>query len=145
MISPEQHLFQTILKQQGYSLTKGRELVFALLLNQPPLSIAELYQRLDGAVDRVSLYRIIEVFERLNIVKRVQLGWKYKLELSELFSHHHHHLTCVRCGAVVVLQHHPRLEKQLEQLGLDQGFVNLSHQLELQGLCRDCACLAKTD
>jgi len=32
-----------------------------------------------------------------------QIGWKYKLELSNAFQHHHHHLTCLQCGGVTPL------------------------------------------
>lgn len=42
----------------------------------------ELYDLAKGHLDRASLYRIITVFERIGIVRRINIGWKYKIELS---------------------------------------------------------------
>ncbi len=143
MIHTEKQRLAEILKHNRFSLTKGRLLVFDLLHNQPPLSMAELNELIDGRMDPASLYRIIKLFEGLGIVKRVQLGWKYKLELSELFSHHHHHLTCLQCGQVIVLDHDDILEKRLVHIGQANGFAALVHHLELQGVCPRCQSAAQ--
>lgn len=91
-----------------------------------------------GKADRASVYRTIALFEQLGIVQRLQIGWKYKLELSDDFHQHHHHLTCLQCGAIRPLNEDPRLEKRLALLAEAQDFLMVNHQLEIQGVCKNC-------
>jgi Fur family transcriptional regulator, ferric uptake regulator len=78
------------------------------------------------------------LFERLGIVQRLQIGLKYKLELSAAFSHHHHHLSCTRCGAIIPFEEDPALEKRLALLATAKNFQPIDHQLEIRGFCSNC-------
>lgn len=89
-------------------------------------------------VDRASVYRTVALFEALGIVQRLQIGWKYKLELSGDFVHHHHHLSCLQCGRIIALPEDTVLEKRLHALANTQNFLSQDHQLEIKGLCADC-------
>ncbi|MEI9914001.1 MAG: Fur family transcriptional regulator [Candidatus Saccharibacteria bacterium] len=127
----------TMFKDNGLSVTKQRLLVYELLENREPITMYELYDLTAGRLDRASLYRIINVFEKLGIVQRINIGWKYKIELSDKFSEHHHHLTCFNCHKVI-----PINEKELEVFisGLSDAhnFKATEHQIEVQGYCEDC-------
>lgn len=125
-----------LLKEAGYSITNARLTVFKALEGQEQLSMAQLVKRADG-IDRASVYRTIELFEQLEIVQRVNIGWKYKLELTDRFAAHHHHLTCTNCGKIIAIEEH-RLELAIEQLARDYNFKPTAHQIELQGLCAEC-------
>jgi len=129
--------FKQMLKNSGYSLTGARTAVFEALLGQEPMSMHELVARVKG-VDRASVYRAIELFETLGIAQRLNTGWKYKLELTDKFAAHHHHLTCTNCGKTVALSE-AELERFIEQIARSHGFRPMSHQIELQGLCAACA------
>ena len=48
-----------------------------------------------------------------------------------------HHLTCVDCGATLVLEHCPMHNVQLHG-DQAEGFQLLFHTLEFFGLCRNC-------
>lgn len=135
MASAKERFF-TILKDAGYSRTAARSAVFEALLGQEPLSMAELVSRAPS-VDRASVYRAVELFEQLGIVQRLHIGWKYKLELTERFSYHHHHLTCMYCERMTPINE-ARLEAFIEQLTQEYGFVPKAHQIEIQGICRHC-------
>ena len=91
-----------------------------------------------GRFDRASLYRTIKLFETLGIVNRVPDGWKYKLELSDLFSVHHHHLSCLKCGLIIDIDDDQALEAQISQLAGRYQFAPSRHQLEIQGYCQKC-------
>jgi len=132
--------FRRLLKNAGYSLTGARSAVFAALLGQEPMSMHQLVGKVAG-VDRASVYRSIELFETLGIVQRLNTGWKYKLELTDKFATHHHHLTCTDCGKTVALSE-TELERFIEQIARSHGFRPVSHQIELQGLCASCAAKA---
>lgn len=126
------------LKQHGQSLTQARQVVFGELQGKEPQTMREIVAACVGRVDRASVYRSITLFERIGVVQRLQIGWKYKLELSDAFHHHHHHLTCKQCGRTFALPEDGQLEKRLKALAGGQNFIMQGHQLEIQGLCQAC-------
>lgn len=130
--------FKATLRRHGYSTTKARQAVFAALSGQEPQTIAQLIKACAG-VDRASIYRTISLLEQLGIVQRLQIGWKYKLELSGDFMEHHHHLSCTGCGNVIALPEDAAIEQRLYALAASQHFTPTDHQLEIRGLCKACA------
>ncbi len=130
--------FKTTLKKHGQSLTKARLVVFKVLQDKEPQTMREVVTACQNKADRASVYRAITLFEKLGIVQRLQIGWKYKLELSDAFHHHHHHLTCQRCGRTVPLSEDRILEERLRLLAARERFKMKDHQMEIQGLCADC-------
>jgi Fur family transcriptional regulator, ferric uptake regulator len=128
--------FKQLLKTHQQSVTAARMAVFQALLGEEPLSMHELVERV-SKVDRASVYRAIELFERLGIVQRLNTGWKYKLELSDKFAAHHHHLTCTRCGRAVAISE-TDLEHAIENLAAAHHFRPSTHQIEIQGICARC-------
>jgi Fur family ferric uptake transcriptional regulator len=130
---------RSILKADGDSLTKPRKIVFDLMLNQPPQSMQVLVQRAKAKTDRATVYRTIELFERLGIVRRLNIGWKYKIELTDAFSGHHHHMYCTYCGRVFDLPDNPMLETMIDSVSTKNGFSPRGHQLEVFGLCVNCS------
>lgn len=130
---------RALLKKNGSSLTKSRRLIFDLLLDQEPQSMQVLAQRADGKVDRATVYRTIETFERLGIVHRLNIGWKYKIELSDIFQGHHHHFYCTKCSKTYSLTANPMLETMIDSAVAKEGFSARSHQLEIYGLCSSCS------
>jgi Fur family ferric uptake transcriptional regulator len=89
-------------------------------------------------IDRASVYRTIGLFEGLGLVQRLNTGWKYKIELSDTFTEHHHHLTCTNCGKTVAMNEQ-ELERFIEQLAREHGFKPSGHQIEIQGVCGGCS------
>ncbi|MDB5170348.1 MAG: transcriptional regulator, Fur family transcriptional regulator, ferric uptake regulator [Candidatus Saccharibacteria bacterium] len=128
-----------VLKQHSQSLTAARQTVFSALQNKEPQTMHEVVFACQGQVNRASIYRVISLFERLGIVQRLQIGWKYKLELSGAFHHHHHHMTCTQCSVTVQIPEDTHLEQHLRDAAASQSFVMQGHQLEIQGLCARCA------
>ena len=128
--------FNNSLKQAKKSLTEPRRLVFAHLF-QGPSSIAEMAEALGESVDRTSVYRTIELFEKLGFVNKVWHGFKQQYELSEIFLPHHHHAVCQRCGSAIDVIS-TDLESLLSKLAKDQGFLTVEHSVELTGYCARC-------
>ncbi len=126
-----------VLSSNGCSLTRAREQVFGALVDKEGLTMNELIDELSGKVDRVSVYRNVTLFEKLGILQRISNGFKYKVELSDNFSSHHHHLSCSQCGRVINIKA-DQLEGAIKQLGKDHGFVISGHQVEIRGSCAQC-------
>lgn len=135
----EEALLRKILEDNTLKITQARLLVFQLLQQDQPQSMASLVKKSASKIDRVSVYRVIALYEKLGIVKRINIGWKYKLELSEIFLDHHHHITCLNCGKMIAIEENNELEQLIVALGATSNFTLVSHQLELQGYCDTCS------
>lgn len=131
-------LLEQKLRSAGQSNTKSRQLVFAALEGQEPMAMSDLVTRVDNTVDRASVYRTIKLFEELGIVHKLQIGWKYKLELSDDFHDHHHHIACIKCGTILPIDEDKGLEVMIHSLADSHKFKLLTHQLELRGICKQC-------
>lgn len=129
--------FKKLLKKNQLYITKARLRLFVILQNHPALTIQELI-KLSHKNDQATVYRNIVVLEKLGVIARLRLGWHSKLELSDMFRHHHHHLTCIICGQVTGLDESQLLEKEIAKLAQSQGFKQSDHQLEIRGLCQTC-------
>jgi Fur family ferric uptake transcriptional regulator len=130
--------FTNSLREHKKSVTAARRVVFEALQAQEPLTMRELVEKCIDNIDRASIYRAIELFEKLGIVQRLQIGWKYKLELSNNFNYHHHHLTCTKCNSIIPLPEDPILENRLEYLATQSNFKTIDHQIEIKGICLNC-------
>lgn len=134
---PQQRLTER-LKQNSYSVTAARHAVFDVLEQYGPLDTADIVRAVSGQVNRASVYRTLNLFERLHIIDRIQMGWKYKFELSDDFNDHHHHITCKSCGAICTVSDEPELERMIEAIAIKNNFKLISHHMELIGLCHKC-------
>lgn len=132
--------FTNMLKQRKLRLTGARLSLYNFLSdNNQPISINKLVASLSAKADRASVYRNIELFEKIGIINKVYTGWKYRVELSEQFRPHHHHLSCRKCGKITPISLGDQMEKAIENFGDKHGFKITDHQIELNGLCRKCA------
>jgi Fe2+ or Zn2+ uptake regulation protein len=129
--------FKKTLTDNNYHVTKAREATFKLLIHSEPQTMAEILARAVG-VDRVSIYRNVELFEKLGIVRRVYVGWKYKLELSDKFIAHHHHLSCLKCGLVIDIKDEKHIYTFIRAVCAKFDFEPIRHQFEIEGLCAEC-------
>lgn len=50
---------------------------------------------------------------------------------------HHHHLVCRSCGRTVEIEG-PAVETWAQRVADEHGFTELSHTVEIFGLCREC-------
>ena len=130
-------ILSNLLKNHNYSLTRQRLEVFNLLIGQEPMTMSELIKKINKSIDRASVYRIISLFDQVGITQRLNIGWKYHIELTDKFAEHHHHLTCLNCHAVTAINKN-ELEEFISQLANAQDFTPVEHQVEIQGFCSNC-------
>ncbi len=129
--------FKNLLIANNHSVTKPRVKIFeALLAIDHPITTTQLATQLHE-VDKVSIYRTIDLFEKVGIVQRVWSGFKSSIELSEAFSPHHHHFTCIICAETTSVNS-SKLENNLHELEVNEGFKLTQHSIELRGHCQKC-------
>src|SRR5437868_15049766 len=91
------YLIEQALKHHRVSLTKPRKQIYDVLSHSEPLTMQELISLVPD-LDKTTVYRTVALFEQIGIVQRLQIGFKYKIELSNEYQDHHHHITCIQCG-----------------------------------------------
>jgi Fe2+ or Zn2+ uptake regulation protein len=123
----------------GSSVTKPRRNIFSVLQQADhPLSMSEITSLTTPAIDRSSVYRTIHLFEKLHITQRIYSGWKYRIELTDTFTTHHHHFLCSNCGVLIPFNESSAVSAELSYLEHTYGFHVVSHSLELAGICGRC-------
>lgn len=137
MSKVELNQFKDLLRDNGNFVTMPRLRLFGNLQSHPALTMKELI-KLTSKHDQVTVYRNIDLFEKLGVINRIRLGWNTKIELSDIFQHHHHHMSCVQCGKVWTLPEDPLIEKQIAELTRSKMFKAYDHQLEIRGVCSGC-------
>jgi Fur family ferric uptake transcriptional regulator len=132
-------LFYASLDKNNLNHTKERIALFNILKElDAPCTITKLVDKTKGTMDKSTVYRTIDLFEKIKITKRVYSGWKYSIELSDQFSPHHHHFTCTNCGSVTSFLESQSLMNEFSNLEKTLNSKITSHSLELRGLCRNC-------
>lgn len=128
---------ETIFARQQLRLTRPRQEVFNILQeSNVPLSAPAIAKQCPD-IDRVSVYRTLELFTSLDIATVVPVGWKQRYELTSPFKPHHHHLSCTNCGALIDV-HSKKLEQLVAAIARDYGFTAAEHKFEVSGLCSNC-------
>jgi Fur family ferric uptake transcriptional regulator len=129
---------EVIFARKSLRMTTPRQLVFESLRgSEMPLAIGDIIKKCPS-IDRVSIYRTIELFGELGIVEVVPTGWKQRYELTSPFKSHHHHLYCTNCHKLIDI-HSKRLEQLVASIAKESGFIADEHKFEVSGLCNKCS------
>lgn len=124
-----------VMKKAGVKLTRPRRLVLNVLrAAKQPLSMKEIHKRIRKKADLASVYRTINVFLELGIVREIPLGERYQRYELVAEGRHNHYILCIECG---------RLENidicLLDQVEKMTDYKIISHSMEFQGVCYSCA------
>lgn len=131
------HDLDSALKSTGLRITTPREALFDVLKNaQRPLTATEIIKAAPH-LDKVGVYRTIDLFLKLTIIVIVPQGWKPHYELASPFKPHHHHLYCNNCAKLIDI-HESRVEEAIASVAKQYHFQVQSHTFEISGLCKDC-------
>jgi Fe2+ or Zn2+ uptake regulation protein len=131
------------LRAEGLKATPKRLAVARLMMGArgsmtPEAVWKKLRPRL-GALGLPTVYRILEDLARVGLVTRVELADKamHYAACRARPGTHHHHLVCVGCGAVGVVEG-CTFERQVARVERRTGFKVLNHRLQVDGLCAGC-------
>ena len=130
------------LKNSSLRITTQRLEVLKCLLSAPA-SISEIIQKLSAknkAVDRVTVYRIVENFSELGLVHLLLPNSQYALCSHALCSHEQHILVrCKSCGDLEEYDVPEKIFKPLaEYLKRISGFKAAPSHFQLDGICKAC-------
>lgn len=122
-------MYKDIIKQEGYKLTKPRQLLLKALREKHPLSAQEIHQAVNKKVDLASVYRTLSLFCSLGIAHKET--YKNK-KLYYLSNEAHHHIICRKCGRIecVPCNH---IFSHIKH------FSKIRHAVSLSGICKTCS------
>ena len=120
--------------------TKQRAAIAALLENVDEFRSAqelhdELRRRGEG-IGLTTVYRTLQTMAASGLVDslRTDTGESVYRRCS---AHHHHHLVCRGCGTTVEVQG-GAAEKWAADVAREHGFTDVTHTIEIFGVCGDC-------
>jgi Fur family transcriptional regulator, ferric uptake regulator len=89
-------------------------------------------------VGRASIYRALEQFEALGLVRRIEMSrGTAGYERVEPDGHHHHHAICRGCGKLETFED-GSLEQAIGRVCKEISFDISEHDVVLRGLCEKC-------
>lgn len=121
-------------------LTKQRKAITEALTSQENFKSAqEIHTLLTVNGDTIGLstvYRnLTEMFEARDVDMIIGIDGESQYRLCS--NGHHHHLTCTECGLAIEITGEA-LEVWAKQVGIDNGFIEIAHTLEITGVCKNC-------
>ncbi|NJL14185.1 MAG: transcriptional repressor [Microscillaceae bacterium] len=136
MKSPE-----NLLHQYNMRTTESRRKILACFQSEEyALSHADLESQLEGAFDRVTIYRTLKTFLDKGILHKVPDdtgNLKYALCpescLPEAHQHEHVHFKCLQCGQTICLD-----KTFIPRLVLPAGYEAIETNLLVSGVCAEC-------
>lgn len=122
--------------------TRQRAAVSALLDRTEDFrSAQELHEQLRRAGEGIGLttvYRTLQGLADAGEVDVLRTDSGESVYRRCASADHHHHLLCRRCGTAVEIEG-PAVESWAQKVAEAHGFSELSHTVEIFGLCRECS------
>lgn len=121
-------------------LTKQRKAITEALASQENFRSAQEIHALltvkGAAIGLSTVYRnLTEMFEARDVDMIIGSDGESQYRLCS--SNHHHHLTCRKCGLAIEITGEA-LEVWAKQVGMNNGFTEIGHTLEITGICQSC-------
>lgn len=132
------------LQKEGYKLTTQRRAILKVIVdnNDKHLSSDEVFTIVREDYPELGIatvYRTLQLFEKLNIVYKLNFDdgcSRYELSAGS-DNHHHHHLICLSCGKVIEVKL-DLLETLEEQIESEGQFAIVDHNVKFYGYCSEC-------
>jgi Fur family ferric uptake transcriptional regulator len=139
-LDDRQEQLTRILHAAGYKYTRPRRVVAEVLLSSKTHPTApEVVDRVanrDASIGRMSVYRTLDLFTRLGLIRPVFQGGA-NARFAVMLAGHHHHLVCQQCGRVIHFDECP-LDELAGFLEKRYDFFIKGHLLEFFGRCAQC-------
>jgi Fur family ferric uptake transcriptional regulator len=130
------------LARDGYRLSAPRSAVVETLASLgcsvTAKEIADRLHERGQAVGVASIYRTLDLLDRLRLARRVDSAEGVaRYEPIDPSGDHHHHIVCESCGAVVAFEDR-ELETAIDQLSRRVAYSIDTHDVTLRGRCPSC-------
>lgn len=132
------------LRKEGYKLTTQRRAILQVIVDNHDehLSSDEVFVIVRESYPELGIatvYRTLQLFEKLNIVYKLNFDdgcSRYELSAGSE-NHHHHHLICLSCGKVIEVKL-DLLESLEDEIESEGQFTIVDHNVKFYGYCSEC-------
>lgn len=121
--------------------TPNRQAVAELLRNVDRFCTAqevhELLRQRGSSIGLTTVYRALQILadnDEVDVLRTLDGDVAYR----SCSTGHHHHLVCRECGTTVEVEG-PAVEKWATRVAADNGFLDVTHTIEIFGVCPACA------
>lgn len=132
---------EMISNSPGVRATRQRSAIIALLDDVDGFrSAQELHDELRRRGENIGLttvYRTLQTLVAAELVDTVRTDTGESVYRRCAAPEHHHHLVCRSCGSAVELSG-SEVETWAADVAARHGFSNVSHTIELFGVCTEC-------
>jgi len=130
-----------LLKKNQLSITESRQRILGLFLKSDgALSHADIEKRIADGIDRVTIYRTLQIFEEKGIIHNIPSSdntVKYALCKEDCAEGHHHdnhvHFVCDSCYKTICLE-----DVHVPEVILPKGFSPRESNMVVSGVCSEC-------
>lgn len=131
-----------VLAEAGHRASAPRqeviEAVASLGCSVTAREVSELLRERGSGVGLASIYRALDLLERLGLIKRFDVGEGIaRYEPAHPGGEHHHHVVCDTCGKVEPFED-GALEQAIHRLSDKVSFEVAAHDVTLHGECPAC-------
>ena len=134
--------FKKILLENDYRLTSQRKEILKVFLKHKEKhfnaeQLSDILKNRDSNIGLATIYRNLELFHRLGILKQLDFNDAFKYYELNLIEKHHHHLICINCNKIIEFNDEALIdfEKQIEK---EYDFEIRDHIIKFYGVCKDC-------
>lgn len=131
---------ENILNEKGVKPTSNRILVLKEIIKAShPVSLADLEAMLEFSMDKASIFRVLELFSKKDIVHVIEDGSRsLKYELCQSSSNHsiydqHVHFYCENCKEIYCFD-----TVSVPLINMPDGFHPHSVNYMIKGICPKC-------
>ena len=134
--------FLDFIHSEGLRVTGERLALFEEVFSQHGhIDADELFtalKRRGSKISRATVYRNLELLVRCGLARRYQLGDRRRRYEHIHAGGEHDHLVCGACGRLVEFKS-AAIAALLTEITRAHGFEPSRHNLQISGLCRECA------
>jgi Fur family ferric uptake transcriptional regulator len=137
----KEEVLSRYMAQRGLKSTRQRSLIIEIFFSTGGhLSVEDVWSKVreqDPKVSVATVYRTMKLLAECGLAHARNFGDGQTRYEPAVGRHHHDHLICTHCGAIVEFEN-DRIEALQEVVARKHGFRVTSHKMELYGLCRSC-------
>lgn len=135
--------FKNILIKNNYRLTQQRKELLKVFVKYKEKhfnaeQLLDILKDRDEGIGLATIYRNLELFHRLGILKKLDFNDEFKYYELNLIEKHHHHLICINCDRIIEFNDEALgdFERKLEE---EYDFEIKDHIIKFYGICKKCS------
>jgi Fur family ferric uptake transcriptional regulator len=104
-------------------------------------SAQDIYADLRSSGSKIGLttvYRALQALSEAGEIDTLRTDEGESVYRACATGDHHHHLVCRSCGTTVEIEG-PAVERWAATVGVEHGFTDVTHTVEIFGTCSSCA------